>query len=418
MKAKSLKYDKRFERRNDTILNIQSYGETNDYPQIVREVVSASGTACCCLNVYKKFIKGGGFFDNNTYSLKVNRHGETLDDILDFASNDYAMYGGFALHVNYNANYRIVELQNVPFECLRFEKLDENGNFHKLVFHWDWGKRYWRLRRWRLDDCKNYDFFNPDPEIIDSQVMKSGGWNRWNGQILYFSSAGYKVYPLPVFDAVLTDMTTEEGIANVSNRNARNNFLAAGAFVNYHNQAQSADEENEIERTLKEFQGDENACKVMYVECASREEKPEFISFSGENFDKAFTMTLQSAQSNIGKVFNQPAVLRSENVGNGLGSDLMKNAFNAYNGVTENERNVLERVFSQIMSLWHDEKTYNCEIKPLQFKQQGSIFEQLGKEGVELLNNIIAESTPNDLKIKKMHLLFGIDEKDAEKLLI
>ena len=352
MKAKALKYDKRYDVRNDTTLNVQYYGESNDYPQIVREIVSASGTACNCLSVYRKFIKGGGFLDRLTYEKKVNRHGETLDAVLEFAANDYAMHGGFALHVNYNANYRIVEIQNVPFECLRFEKLDENGNFSKLVYHWDWGKRKQKLRRWKASDEKFYDFFNPNPYIIDKQVEEAGGWNFWNGQILYYSNTGYKCYPLPIFDAVLTDMNTEEGIANVSNRNARNNFLPAGAFVNYYNKTQSESEEREIEKAFKDFQGDENACKIMYIECANKEEKPEFVAFAGANYDKEFTNTLEKAQANIGKIFNQPAVLRSENVGNGLGSDLLRNAFDDYNGVTENERIVLERTFSEVMSLW------------------------------------------------------------------
>jgi len=391
MKATTLKRDRRFEIRNDRAYKVQAYGECNDYPQQVMEIVDASGTGKSCVDVYAKFISGKGFEDVDFYKKIVNRLGQTNDYISDQISKDFAEFGGFALHVNYNANFKICELQHIPFEQVRFEMLDlETFEFNRVALHPDWGRRFTNLRRWRKEDISYIDFFNPDPVEISAQVEAAGGWENYKGQILYFSNEGERVYPLPVSDTVLTDMSTEEGIANVSNRNARNNFLTAGMLINKVADNESAaniesgnsesederreengyDKENQSNQTelaLKSFQGDESACKIMYVEIGSDEEKPEFVSFKGTNYDKEFTVTLQTSQSNIGKRFNQPPILRAENVGANFGADLMKNAYDYYNSVVENERLALERVFSTIFHHWFEPTSGNYSITPLRY---------------------------------------------------
>jgi len=391
MKATTLKRDNRFALRNDKGLGVQSYGDSNDYPQQVMEIVNASGTGKACVGVYAKFISGKGFEDVDLYKKIVNRFGHTNDYISDQISKDFAEFGGFAIHVNYNANFQICELQHIPFEQLRFKALDpDSGYFDKLAIHPDWGRRFLNLRKWKKDDIKFIDFFNPDPEEIKAQVDESKGWANYKGQILYFSNEGERVYPLPIYDAVLTDMNTEEGISNVSNRNARNNFMAAGMLIETVDDNESAaniepgDSESEDERrlssgesredektatevALKSFQGDESACKIMHVTIGTGETAPVFTSFKGTNYDKEFNVTLASSQSNIGKSFNQPPILRAENVGANFGADLMKNAYDYYNSVIENERLAVERVFATIFQHWFEPTSGNYSITPLSY---------------------------------------------------
>ena len=128
MKVKVLKKDVRFESRNDRAYGIQTYGENNDYPQQVKMIINSSGTGISCLNVYKKFIFGKGFTDKSFYQKVVNTKNQTMDYILDQIKNDFSEFGGFVLHFNYNANYKISEIQHIPFEQVRFGKMDENGS--------------------------------------------------------------------------------------------------------------------------------------------------------------------------------------------------------------------------------------------------------------------------------------------------
>ena len=367
MKLSVLKKAPQFESRNDKSLGIQTFGENNDYPQQVMQIVDASVTGKPCVDVYSKFISGRGFKDEIFYGKTINRKGQTNDYILDQIAKDYALFGGFAIHVNYNANFRIAEIQHIPLETVRFEKLDEEGHFDKVAIHHDWAWQFTSLRKWKKEDIVFIDLFNPDPDEVKRQVEIAGGWYSYKGQVLYYSNQGEKVYPLPVFCNVLTDMNTQEGISNVANRNARNNFLPAGMLINRNNSSVSEAQDNETEKALLAFQGDESAAKSMYVEIESEEEKPEFLPFTGQNYDRAFENTRKAAKEDIGAAFNQPPILRAENVGANFGADLMKNAYNYYNSVTYNERLVIERVITRIFKNWFEAATDKFEVNALSY---------------------------------------------------
>lgn len=367
MKVKVLKKQRQYEVVNAKDLGIQAYSDGNDYPQDVYEIVNGSGTGKKCVNIYAKFIAGKGFKDLQLAEKVVNRKLQTTDLLSKLISQDYAMYGGFALHLNYNANFRISEIQYIPFENIRFEKLDDNGHFNRVAEHEDWGKRKTKLKKFKKDDITFIDLFNPDPQFLAGRFELCGGVQNYNGQVLYFSNEGEKTYPTPIFSPVLTDMSTEEGLSNVSYRNTRNNFLPSGMIIDKRNVDESDEQENETERDLKEFQGDEKACKIMYVEVKSDEEKPEFVSFASNNYDKDFTETRKAVKSSIGEVFNQPPILRGEDVGGNFGADLVTNAYDYYNSVIESERLDIERTFTQIFKYWWEPTNYSFEIKPLSY---------------------------------------------------
>ncbi|MDR1544957.1 MAG: hypothetical protein LBS50_11270 [Prevotellaceae bacterium] len=367
MKIKLLDIEKKSESRNDKSLGIQTYGESNDYPQQVMNLLAASCTGGSCYSNYRKFVTGKGFADLNIYGKKINRQNHTLDYLLEQITNDLAMFGGFAMHVNYNANFKVSEVQYIPFEQVRFEKLNENGEFNRVALHPDWARQFTALRKWKKDDICFINFFNPDPEIIAMQVENAGGWAKYKGQVFYFSNEGDKCYPLPIFNDVLTDMNTEEAISNLTNRNATKNFFPAGMLINKRQRAESEEQESETERSLLEFQSSKNACKIFYVEVESDEEIPEFVPFRATNYDKEFSVSRDSAKDNIGRSFNQPPILRSENIGGNFGADLMKNAYNYYNSVTENERIILERNLTAIFTHWWQPFEMNFKITPLSY---------------------------------------------------
>lgn len=425
MKVGKLKKDNRFDTRNDKSLGIQTYGEKNDYPQQVVEVVSASPTGKPCVSVYSKFIAGRGFVDQSFYKMAVNGKGQTNDYILDQISRDFGIFGGFALHLNYNANFQVTEIQHLPFETVRFEKLDEEGRFNRVALHPDWGRRFTNLRRWKKEDIDFIDLYDPDPKVIIRQVEEAGGWAAYKGQVYYFSNEGEKVYPLPVFDNVLTDMNTQEGISNVSNRNARNNFLTAGMLVDYLNTDESQDQETETEKSLLEYQDDMQAGNMIYTQCKDPSEKPEFIPFKGENYDKTFDSTRKAVREDIGAAFNQPPILRAENVGANFGADLMKNAYKYYNSVTENERYAIERVFEQIFKNWYapvnwddEDGIPNYSIDPLSYDVRMTLAERIGEKGMDYVMRIIDnERIPQNRQRDMIRRLYELSDEEINDLI-
>lgn len=249
-----------------------------------------------------------------------------------------------------------------------YEARDDEGRFDKVAIHWDWCREFTQLRKWRKTDIDFIHLYNPNPAVIQQQVDSVGGWAHYKGQVYYFSNEGDRTYPLPIFESTLTDMSTEEGISNISYRNARKSFLSAGMLIDRRNADQTAEQENATEKSLLEFQGDAEAGKIMYVEVNSDDEIPQFVPFAVNNFDKDFEATRKAVRESIGISFNQPPILRSEDVGGNFGADLMNNAYNYYNSVTEKERMAIERVFADIFSHWHKETTNNYGIMPLKYQ--------------------------------------------------
>lgn len=408
----------------DSIINrgmhIQTYGEFNDYPQRVDEIVEASLTGSSCVRLYSKFIIGRGFSQEQFYKAIVDSKGNTVDTLLQSVAEDLAKFGGFAIHVNYNALYEITSASHIPFEWLRFEELDDDCKFDRLALHQDWGRRYTRLRPFRQKDIEFFHFFNPDPEVIAKEVAKAGGWNGYKGQILYYSNRGDRVYPTPIYNAALTDMSSEEGLSNITLRNTRNNFLTAGMIVDYDHTANSEEQEAKTKEELKAFQGDTKAGTLMYVNIKNGDKAPEFIPLKVNNYDKEFQNAEAKIPDNIGRMFNQPPILRAVDVGANFGADLMRNAYDFYNSVTESERMAVQQVFKRIFDHWHD---YNVnpgkdyEILPKVYRINATLAERLG-DNVEKVIEIVFDTAKSvEAKTAVFKTIYGLEEEDINKLM-
>lgn len=415
MKAIEIKTARPFQSRNDKSLGIQTYGEQNNFPQIVSKIVGASCTGKSCLKVYNDFVYGAGFNDAALQKLAVNRKGQRLGEVLRLAAADLTKFNGFALHFNYNASGRIVELHHMPFEHVRFEKLDpDTGSFRRVAEYDDWGREFEGVKRFRKENIVFYDLFDPDPVIVEAQALAAGGWDRYRGQVFYYSGDGELVYPAPIYEPELTDMRTEEGLANVTGRNATNNFFPAGAIVDVCNEDQSTEEEEETKKTFLKFQGDYNATNIVYLQVRSKDEVPQFIPFSGENYDKAFSVTQQVVPDNIGRVFNQPPILRAQDVGANFGADLMVNAYNYYNAKTSGERQTLEEVFAKVFGHWHQTVPADFSIRPLAYVAGQSLLARLGQAAVDKIYEIVKDTTIDNTAQRRAMLRLGFDLTDAE----
>ena len=210
--------------------------------------------------------------------------------------------------------------------------------------------------------------FNPDPAVIRDQIIKSEGIHNYNGQILWFGADGDIEYPLSEYDSAVTDMSTEESVSTVLHRNAKHNYLPAGMIVRYKRPQSTSDdgdateeEEDTFIEDVSKWQGDEEAAKMLTVDCDEGEEPPKFVPFPIQNFDKMFDTTTKYVQDNIGRLFMQPPILRGVDVGSGFGSELMNQAYNYYNSIIEPYRHEIERFFARLFP------DYNVSIEPLKY---------------------------------------------------
>lgn len=359
-------------------LGIKAYGRNNLYPQQAKAILDCSSTGAECCDRYARFIEGEGLVNAVIYDLEVNHYGETTDDILTAVAQDLANYGGFALHVNYDLNCKICELQNVPFESCRLQEDDDSGYIAHIVTHPDWmGKttRNGKILRVSKDTITSYDRFNPDPNIVRAQINACGGIDHYKGQILWVSTAGRDRYPLPKYDRVLTDLSTDEGLSNIKFRNARCNFLSSAFVISKTSQAMNEDEaaRQAVEargfaEDLAQFQGDETSNVLISLTVANDEEKPEIVEFPVKNFDKDFEVTDKSVVERIYSAFEQEPFLCIRSGKLGFSGTTIHDCYSYYSSLVSKEQRLIERAFSKIFDNWFEPlASYDCSIEPLTY---------------------------------------------------
>lgn len=356
---------------------MQSYGADNLYPQNIMAITGASGTAQLCLNRYEKFIEGYGF--NNEYfsEMAVNREGVTMDDLLHQVAGDVAHFGGFALHVNYNVLGQISEVNFMPFEQCRLEETDDAGNVAHILVHCDWMGDKTRNGQKQMVSEKfigRFDVFNPDTDVVTKQIDACGGIENYKGQILWLSLDGKNQYPVPLYDAVITEISTDEGLGNIKYRNVRNNFLVACMLIAKKGAPRINDNGEEEERQmiadedLKEFQGDTKGSKILYIELENDEDEPKVVPFPIRNFDKEFATTDESVIERIYSQFHQE-LFYSIRIGKlGFSGQVMQDAYEYYAGEVTTEQRFIERAFTRVFGSWHDVAIpRDFSIKPMKY---------------------------------------------------
>lgn len=357
--------------------NMQSYGDNNLYPQNIRLITQQSGTAELCLSRYAKFIEGYGFNDAALATTILN-HGETADDVLHKVAADVARYGGFALHVNYNVRCRVSSISFLPFEQCRLEEEDEDGNVNHILVHPDWrGKKTKKGTKIYVDE-KNIDrfpVFDPSPEVVAQQIVDAGGIAAYKGQVLWVSMSGGMIYPIPIYDSVITDISTDEGLGNIKYRNVRNNFLVNCMLVTRKGQTRYNDDGEEYTDSmitpedLVAFQGDEKSGKIMLVELENNEDTPSVVPFPTKSYDKDFSTTDNSTIERIYAQFHQELFYAIRIGKLGFSGQVMRDAYEYYSGEVTIEQRVIERAFNMLMRVWWDDTKVGLSalIQPLKY---------------------------------------------------
>ena len=344
-------------------LDIQSYDADNLYPQNVRNIVLNSKTGNGCLERYADYIEGRGIASEQLAGFVINLDGETLADLHSLVSDDDAMSDGFAIHVNYDIDGGIVSLHHIPFENARLVEPDEEGFIRKVALHPDWTGKLTRNGKPVKINEANVDFidiFNPDPAIVLSQMQEAGGPQFYKGQVFYYSHAGHMRYPYARFHAILSDMSTDEGLSNIMNRNVRNNFLPAGAFVRLKGQKLTPEgDDMEVDSTPEEYddelaamQGDTEALKILDITVESKEELPEFINMQGNNYDKDFTVTAAEIKDCIYSAFGQEGWLAIRNGKVGFSGSLVADVERDYAKRQIKRQKALTRCYVTLLKNW------------------------------------------------------------------
>lgn len=337
------------ENKTDGVLN---YDLDNAYPQRIMVFIDSSGQATRCVKLLQKFIIGGGFTNQLFYKARVNREGLTNDKLLRKIAYDKAYFDGFAIHVNYNANYKVDSLHFIPFEHCRLAIPDDIDYVGKIAVYDDWAR--WKTSRIEKKYLQWVNVWNPDPQIIKAQVDFAGGWDKYKGQIYYYSAEGANEYPKSPFDSVINDIDSDAQAQIFKNRNLRNNFLATHIGT-YKGKFETERERSDFKDSIRQQQGAENASNIMLIETGGVDDSFVLTPMTTANLEKLYEYTETSASDNIRKVILAPPVLVGDLIAGKLGTaQEIQDAVNYFNAATSDDRLEVEECFTEIFSYWKE----------------------------------------------------------------
>lgn len=413
---------KRVLNREDKTYGIQGYDLDNLYPQRVRNAINSSGTATACANLLLKHLRGRGYKNAALEDLIVNLAGQTLGDIHRLLCADRSMYRGWTYHVSYNAMLEPVEIKHVPFEYVRLAYPDDMGSVLTAKVYPDWAKESGKPVDRKL--IKEFDLYTDDPLVIQEQVERAGGFDKWNGHIYYYSESGPHVYPPAVCDAVFEDVLTDAGIKMWKFRGISNDFMASYFWI-FNGEFASETEREEYVTAVNSFQGVDNSHKVLVVECPVPASKPEIVPIQKQDNDRVYELTETTVRENIIRAHGQPLMLHAIHQAGSLGlTKEWEEAKKNYDERTEDDRVALGYTFEPVISRWaygNPAPDGDYTILPLtklpEAKSVQPLNEALDPASIAGLQTVIANPalTPPQ-KVNVLIAVYGVDKAVASAM--
>lgn len=397
----------------DKTEGIIKYDVDNAYPQRVTDIINSSGTGTLCTDLLGKFINGEGFVSDILSKTVVNSKKITANKLLKkIAKSSVSKFDGFAVHINYNMMFEKTSFNFVPFQHVRLPSEDNKDHPNMLQVYDDWQK----VKKSRIDkkDIDFINFYNPKPEVIEAEVLAAGGWGNYKGQILYWTVDGPE-YVLAPSDSVLEDIQTDSHAKIFKFRNMTTNFLASHIIET--EEFESQEERDEFIESLADFQGSDDALKLLLLEkkAGQKEAGFELKKIDIQDVDKLYEFTEGSVRDNILRNYLIPPVLLLAIPGKLGSSSEIKEATAFYNSVTNDYRQSLSEVFEELF----DNSIFNVgddfkikEIKPKTVEIKDT--KEGKKEVVELLSNISLSETQ---KKTVLEVVYGYSHEEAIKLI-
>jgi len=94
------------------------FGMNNDYPNVLKKVLSYSSASLSCIDTLANFTVASGFIDKAAGNFRVNER-QTADQILQRIAIDVATWEASSMLVWIDGNNDVIKLEVIPFELVR-----------------------------------------------------------------------------------------------------------------------------------------------------------------------------------------------------------------------------------------------------------------------------------------------------------
>lgn len=260
-------------RNKDYIL----YGAQNDFPEYLTMLYNKSAKHNAIINGKCNYILGGGFSKRENVPnawIKVNRTGESLNELMQKTVKDIEIYGGFRWIIIWDLLGRSFEVFHEDF--FKFRTGKEPGTF----FY----KKNWKDNR---EDAIPYNEFNPD--------------YRRGAQVFAYNEyrPGCEHYPLPGYIGANNYIEVDIEISKYHLSSIRNGMFPS-KLIQFFDGEPPVEAKKEIEGKFKsKFNGAEKAGSVVLVFNKDKNKSVEISDLSATDLDKQFEILNKTCQQEI-----------------------------------------------------------------------------------------------------------------------
>lgn len=339
------------------------YGEENNYPEYLTHLFNKSAKHNAILTGKAFYIFGEGYDNGN---VKVNRLGDTLNDISKKCILDIEIYGGFRLEIIWNAGRRVSEVYHVDYTTIRVGK---DGGF--------WYKECWdRLNR---DEEIFIPEFNPNYPV-GNQIY---AYNEYRPMTRY--------YPLPSYIGCNNYIETDIEISKYYLSSIRNGMMPS-KMIQFFKGEPTEEKKREIEyRFGKKFSGSENAGKFLLVfNDVNASKSVEINDLSSSELDKQFVELNKTCQQEIfsGHLVTSPMLFGIKTEGQLGGTTELKGAYEIFvNTYAKPKANAFDKEVQYLFS-------YSVWPQTYELKQTDPI-------GWQVPDSLLAQAvSPDDVRMK------------------
>ncbi len=292
------------ERNKDWIL----YGEDNCYPEYLTYLFNKSSLHNAIVSSKAFYVFGQGFINGD---FKVNRLGESLNDIVKKAVLDVELYGGLRFEVCYNAMGKISEIFHPDFHTLRKSK--DNG----WLFAEEW-KQFTRK-----SDTIPIANFNP-ANYLESQIFSYDEYRP-----------GTRFYPLPDYIGANNYIETDIEISKFYLSSIRNGMIPS-KHIQFFTGEPSEDKKKEIARRYtNKFTGAEKAGSVILEFLSDPAKATQITDLSANDLDKMFIELNKTVQQQIlsGHLVTSPMLFGIKTEGQLGGNNELRTSYELFNNI-------------------------------------------------------------------------------------
>lgn len=342
--------------------DIQSWGLDNLYPQRAAWTALRSYTTKTAVKRLAGFLYGGAFNNSALGNLVLNRKGMKGNQLLKLITQDYATHQGFALHVNYNMNWKVRSVRYVKVIFCRFGLPGPWQDVYDIKVCNNWEDSAFKNPLSHQRSIFQYPVFNPNPAVIKEEVKRYGGLSKYPGQI-HFVTPEQWVYPEATFDSVFDYAQVQKELGEFDVSKIQNGLTATTVFK-YPGVFDTEEDKEKFQRKLTPFKGARGANSTIVVENPSREDVSLTESLQLQNLDKLHTDLTKTAKDSIREAFSQPQEIHGTAPTSGMfNQEQIREAYNYYNTITQDDRDFISAAILPIFENWWQPVDLDTTIK-------------------------------------------------------